>query len=86
VKSRLLACVCATVVALCVLVACLAAAELHYIHFNRDNLPDLGPFTRFEVSTIGRVYDADGRLLVELAREQRDISRYEDIPPVVRGG
>jgi penicillin-binding protein 1A len=84
VKSRLLACVCATVVALCVLVACLAAAELHYIHFNRDNLPDLGPFTRFEVSTIGRVYDADGRLLVELAREQRDISRYEDIPPVVR--
>jgi len=84
VKGRLLACVCGAVAAVCILGACLAVAELRYIHFNRDKLPDLGPFTRFEVSTIGRVYDADGRLLVELAREQRDISRYEDIPPIVR--
>ena len=83
-KSLLLARVAGAVVAVSVLGACLAVAELHYIHFNRDNLPDLGPLTRFEVSTIGRLYDANGRLLVELAREQRDISRYEDIPPVVR--
>ena len=29
----------------------LAAAEVHYVYFNRHNLPDLGPFTRFEFST-----------------------------------
>jgi hypothetical protein len=25
----------------------IAAAEVHYIYFDRHNLPDLGPFTRF---------------------------------------
>ena len=61
-----------------------AAAELHHVYFNRHNLPDLGPFTRFELPTIGRVYDAAGRPLIEVAREYREITRYEDIPPIVR--
>jgi penicillin-binding protein 1A len=81
---RCLARVGGAVVAVIVLSAFLVVVELYYVHFNRDNLPDLEPFTRFEVSTIGRIYDAEGRLLVELAREQRDIARYEDIPPVVQ--
>ena len=62
----------------------LAAAEVHYVYFDRHNLPDLGPFTRFEFSTVGHIYDAGDRPLIELARERREISRYEDIPPVVR--
>jgi penicillin-binding protein 1A len=61
-----------------------AAAEVHYVYFDRHNLPDLGPFTRFEVSTAGHIYDAGDRPLIELARERREISRYEDIPPIVR--
>ena len=48
------------------------------------SLPDLGPFTRFEFPTIGRIYDADGRPLIELAREFREITPYEEIPPIVR--
>src|SRR5688572_9659763 len=62
----------------------LAVAEFHHVYFNRHNLPDLGPFTRFEFPTIGRVYDAGGKPLIELAREYREIARYEDIPPIVR--
>src|SRR4029434_8110283 len=62
----------------------LAAAEVHYVYFDRHNLPDLGPFTRFEFSTVGHIYDAGDRPLIELAREQREISRYEDVPPIVR--
>ena len=62
----------------------LSAAEVHYVYFDRHNLPDLGPFTRFEFSTVGHIYDASDRPLIELAREQREISRYEDIPPIVR--
>jgi len=62
----------------------LAAAEVRYVYFDRHNLPDLGPFTRFEFSTVGHIYDAGDRPLIELAREQREISRYEDVPPIVR--
>lgn len=67
-----------------VLVTLLVAAEVHHIYFARHNLPDLGPFTRFEFPTIGYVYDASGRPLIALAREHREIVRYEDIPPTVR--
>jgi len=71
------------VAAAAILVA-IVASELHHLYFDRRNLPDLGPFTRFEFPTIGRIYDADGRPLIELAREFREITPYEDIPPIVR--
>jgi membrane carboxypeptidase/penicillin-binding protein len=60
-------------------------AALHHIYLDRHDLPDLGPFTRFEFPTIGHVYDTNGQPLVELAREYRQIIHYyEDIPPIVR--
>jgi len=62
----------------------LALSECQHVYFSRRNLPDLGPFTRFEFPTIGHVYDAAGKPLIELAREYREIARYEDIPPIVR--
>lgn len=62
----------------------LAVSELRHIYFDREDLPDLGPFARFELPTVGRIYDAGGEPLIELAREHRDITRYEDIPPIVR--
>lgn len=58
--------------------------ELHHIYLGRHGLPDLGPFTRFEFPTIGHVYDANGEPLIELAREYRRITNYEEIPPIVR--
>src|SRR6185503_18412258 len=64
--------------------ALFALSALHHIYLDRHDLPDLGPFTRFEFPTIGRIYDANDRPLVELAREYRDITRYADIPPIVR--
>ena len=56
----------------------------HHVYFDRRDLPDLGPFTRFEFSTIGHIYDANGQPLVTFAREYRLITQYEDIPPIVR--
>jgi membrane peptidoglycan carboxypeptidase len=61
-----------------------ALDAMYQIHFNRDNLPDLGPFTRFEFPSIGHVYDSNGEPLIELAREYRHNTQYADIPPVVR--
>ena len=56
-----------------------------YVNFNRTDLPDLDGFISFEPPTTGHVYDAKGRVLIELGRERRDILRYEEIPDVVRG-
>jgi membrane carboxypeptidase/penicillin-binding protein len=56
--------------------AAVVASELHHLYFDRHDLPDLSPFTRFEFPTIGRIYDADGRPLIELAREFREITLF----------
>ncbi len=70
--------------AVALLAAALVAAEVDHVYFDRRDLPDLGAFVRFELPTGGHVYDADGRPIVELAREPRAITRYEDLPPVVQ--
>jgi penicillin-binding protein 1A len=67
-----------------VLAAVLVAVGLHRVYRDRTNLPDLGPFARFEFSTVGHIYDVNGQPLIRLAREYRLITQYEDIPPVVR--
>ena len=64
--------------------ALFVSITLYQVYFDRTNLPDLGPFTRFEFPTIGHVYDTNGQPLIELAREYRTITQYSDIPPVVR--
>jgi membrane carboxypeptidase/penicillin-binding protein len=51
----------------------------HHIYFDRSGVPDLEPFIRFELSTIGKVYDARGTVLVELAREYRQVVSYEEV-------
>jgi penicillin-binding protein 1A len=61
-----------------------ALLTLLYINFSRANAPDLDAFIRFEPPTIGHVYDANGQVLIELARERRQVIQYKDIPEVVR--
>jgi penicillin-binding protein 1A len=56
----------------------------HHIYFDRSGVPDLEPFIRFDLPTIGKVYDARGAPLIELAREYRQIVSYEEVPPVIR--
>ncbi len=67
-----------------VITATLATAGFYHVYFDRTNLPDIEPFTRFEFPTIGHVYDANGQPLIEMAREYRRNIKYEDIPPIVR--
>jgi penicillin-binding protein 1A len=62
----------------------LAASVIYHIYFDRNNLPDLDGFTRFEFPTVGGIYDTNGQLLKEMASESRQITRYEEIPPIVR--
>ena len=44
-----------------VFAAIVAAAVFYLVYFDRNNLPDLEAFTRFELPTIGHVYDVNGR-------------------------
>lgn len=60
------------------------AAALAVVHFDRRDLPDGGPLTRFEFPTVGRLYDARGAVLLEVAREQRSLSRFAEIPSIVQ--
>jgi penicillin-binding protein 1A len=62
----------------------IAILVLFYITLGRSDLPDLDAFIRFEPPTIGHVYDAQGQVLIELARERRQVVQYKDIPEVVR--
>src|ERR1017187_6865224 len=64
--------------------AVLAAAGCYHVYFDRSSLPDLEGFTRFEFPTIGHIYDVHGQPLKEMASESRRITRYEEIPPIVR--
>jgi len=67
-----------------VITAALVAVGFHHVYFDRTILPDIGPFARFEFSTIGHIYDANGQPLFEMAREYRRNIKYEDLPPIVR--
>ena len=70
---------------LALLLLVLATGKLtHHIYFDRSGLPDLDPFIRFELATVGKVYDARGTVLVELAREYRRVVSYHDVPRVLR--
>lgn len=64
--------------------AAIAALGFLHVYFDRRNLPDVEAFARFDFPTIGHVYDVNGRSLIELARERREIAEYKDIPPIVR--
>ena len=67
-----------------VFTAALITVGIHYVYFDRTALPEIEPFARFEFPTIGTVYDANGLPLIELAREHRRLTKYEEIPRIVR--
>jgi penicillin-binding protein 1A len=62
----------------------IVSVGIHYVYFDRTDLPNMESFARFEFPTVGTVYDANGQPLIELAREHRRLTKYEDIPPIVR--
>jgi penicillin-binding protein 1A len=67
-----------------VMAAALVAMGMYYVCFDRTNLPDLQAFGRFDFPTVGHIYDVNGRSLIEMASECHQITKYEDIPPIVR--
>ena len=66
------------------IIAALVSIGFYRVYFDRNDLPDIEAFVRFEFPTIGTVYDANGQPLIELAKEYRKITQYEDIPAIVR--
>jgi penicillin-binding protein 1A len=56
----------------------------YHVFFDRSGLPDIEPFIHFKPPTIGEVYDAQGTVLIRLAREYRRVVSYDEVPPVLR--
>ena len=75
-----------TLAAVCLALALLlpVVGLVHHIYFDRRLLPDLEPFIRFELDATGRIHDATGEVLVEIARENRRIVSYDEVPPILR--
>lgn len=70
--------------ALSVSAALFTFGQAYHVYFNRENLPDLDAFMRFDFPTIGHINDRNGQPLIKFAREYRQITQYADIPPIVR--
>ncbi len=58
--------------------------QAYHVRFNRERLPDLDAFVRFDFPTIGHINDRNGQSLGDFARESRQITPYADLPPIVR--
>lgn len=61
----------------------LAVIPFWYLYWDRTNMPDVNTFLNGS-PTIGQVYDANGEVVVELAKEYRTIVPFEKIPPHVK--
>lgn len=57
---------------------------VHHVYFDRTGLPNLEAFIRFEPPTTGVIRDVHGTVLIELAREYRQLVTYDDVPAIVR--
>jgi penicillin-binding protein 1A len=74
-----------TVAILPVVLVWLPAAWLAYhVYFDRTGMPDLESFIRFEPPTTGVVQDTRGKVLIELAREYRQVVTYDKVPLILR--
>jgi penicillin-binding protein 1A len=82
--SRRVVCLAAPSVLALLLLVLATGGLVHHIYYDQSGLPDLEPFIRFELSSVGKVYDARGTVLVELAREYRQVVSYDEVPPVLR--
>jgi len=69
------------------LAACLLLALIflvYHVYFDRSDLPDIESFIQFEAPTIGEVFDARGKTLIQLAKEYRRVVTYDQVPPILR--
>lgn len=61
-----------------------AAWLVYHVYFDRSGVPDLESFIRFEPPTTGLVIDAQGQVLIQLAREYRRVVTYDEVPEILR--
>lgn len=66
----------------------IAAAPLvlwvSHVYWDRSDLPSLDGFLRSELPSVGTIYDSEGKVLFELALENRRIVRSTGLPAVLR--
>jgi penicillin-binding protein 1A len=59
-------------------------ALVYHVYFDRSDLPDIESIIQFEAPTIGEVFDARGKTLIQLAKEYRRVVTYDQVPPILR--
>ncbi len=66
------------------LAALVVAFNIYYVYFNKKDLTDIEPLIRFEEPATGEIFDSEGKVIIQLAKEYRRVTAYEDIPTVVK--
>ena len=56
----------------------------YHLYLDRSGVPDLDAFIRFEPPRTGVVRDSRDMVLIELAREYRQVVTYDEVPPILR--
>ncbi len=65
------------------MVLAVTAVTLAYFHFS-SNLPELGKLSDYQPPLATRVFDADGKLIAEIADEHRILTPFDEIPKKLR--
>lgn len=58
---------------------------IHYFFFGNANTLDIDKFVKFEEPAIGEIRDAQGNVIIKLAKEYRRINSYSDFPEITIG-
>ncbi len=58
--------------------------NIHYIYSDEKNLPDIERLIHFEEPATGEIFDSEGKVIIQLAKEYRRVTAYDDIPQVVK--
>ena len=54
-----------------------------YLYIDKSNLPNIDAFLK-DAPTVGQIYDTNGQVVIQLAKEYRRIVPFDKIPPHVR--
>lgn len=65
-------------------VSIITVENLFYVYLSRKNLPDIKRIINYEVPTAGLIWDNNGKKIIELGKEYREISNYSRISPILR--
>ncbi len=65
------------------LVGVFGIVTMGYLFYIMSNLPDVERLKEYAPPLSSRIYSADGEVLLEIGKEKRELTKLEEIPPII---